>query len=109
MNIHLGSKYIEGYHPVRENLSKEESRFFITHCAATVTTHTSDPKWAEAVGYQVINPSDLAKIMDLDGFEVRERCLFCSASTLKIILMVKEQSLFITFGPRDSYKTEIDL
>ncbi|MBA3602339.1 MAG: hypothetical protein H0W50_01540 [Parachlamydiaceae bacterium] len=89
-------------------LNPRDAEFYITYVAATITTHTSDPKWAEAVGYKVLKPDDLMEIGNLVGLDARENCFFDLESSLKIVLLVKEKSLFITFGAKDSFYSEVE-
>lgn len=104
MDLGSSTNYLSG----KLLLDSHEAEFYIPYVATTITTHTSDPKWAEAVGYKVIKPQELIEISNRVGLEARENCFFDLDSSLKIILMVKDQSLFITFGAKDSFYSEVN-
>lgn len=112
----FGFKQNDGYSWTRATAPKPLPGCYLNYGAAAITAHKcgthqaagEEPgdAWAKAVGYKIINPKDLK--FTSKYLRIGQECLFDPVTTLKIVIMVHQQTkeVVIAFGASNSFETE---
>ncbi len=72
---------------------------------STALVHSSDKKWIEPFGYEVLPPKSFA--ISSSGLEKKDLCFFDPKSGLKAAVSLKENKVIISFGALRSHHSEV--
>ena len=96
------SKLPSGYHWNLKDISPQDARNFVRHCAVAVASFGCDESWIQPYGMRILNPQQSQ--LSLDGIagnlEKRDNCYFDRSTGLKIVITEGDDEVLISFGAK---------
>lgn len=85
-----------GYSYRYELLGKEEVKSMLLYASSIACGHSIKPEWIEPFGFQIISPKTLG--IQFPNIEAREHCFFDPKTSLKVVIIEKDNEVVISFG-----------